>query len=72
MQGDVLDPGSTSLTFSKAGFSLLTAIHAARPDLNCIVHIQTPDVVAVSVCSVVGLRSSRLGSFSSTDQFDEF
>jgi len=62
MQGDVLDPGSTSLTFSKAGFSLLTAIHAARPDLNCIVHIQTPDVVAVSCmeCGIIPISQEAL------------
>lgn len=29
-------------------FSLHAAVHAARPDLRCIIHVHTPAVVAVS------------------------
>ncbi|VDL86304.1 unnamed protein product, partial [Nippostrongylus brasiliensis] len=32
----------------KAGYTLHSAIHAARPDLRCVVHLHVPSVAAVS------------------------
>lgn len=48
MQGNTIDRGNTALGINKAGFILHASIHAARPDLRCIVHTHVPSVVAVS------------------------
>ncbi|KAF2901840.1 hypothetical protein ILUMI_04351 [Ignelater luminosus] len=48
MQGAVVEQGTTNFGVSLSGFSLHAAIHAARPDIRCIIHIHTPSVVAVS------------------------
>ncbi|XP_067928409.1 protein hu-li tai shao-like isoform X5 [Watersipora subatra] len=49
MQGNVVDKGNTNLGISKAGFILHAAIHAARPDINCIIHTHIPSTVAVGI-----------------------
>lgn len=49
MQGNIVESGSTNFGVSVAGFMLHSAIHAARPDIKCIIHIHHPAVVAVSV-----------------------
>lgn len=49
LQGDIVDRGSTNLGVNQAGFTLHSAIYAARPDAKCIVHIHTPAGAAVSV-----------------------
>ena len=48
VRGEVVDGGSTGLGISKAGFTLHSAIHQARPDIKCIIHLHTPAAVAVS------------------------
>ncbi|XP_068236651.1 protein hu-li tai shao isoform X3 [Palaemon carinicauda] len=48
MQGNIVDGGSTNFGVNVAGFMLHSAIHAARPDLRCIIHLHHPAVVAVS------------------------
>jgi ribulose-5-phosphate 4-epimerase/fuculose-1-phosphate aldolase len=48
VDGDVLDPGSTSFGISRAGFSLHAAIHAARDDARCIFHVHTAAGAAVA------------------------
>lgn len=48
MQGEIVDSGSTTMGINKAGFTLHSAIHQARPDIRCIIHLHTPPVVAVS------------------------
>ncbi|KAL7976410.1 hypothetical protein Chor_015474 [Crotalus horridus] len=47
-EGEVIDRGSTNLGINPAGFTLHSAIYAARPDVKCIVHIHTPAGAAVS------------------------
>jgi len=47
-KGVVLNTGSSSLGFNAAGFTLHSAVHNCRQDLNCVIHVHTPDVVAVS------------------------
>ena len=49
MQGDVVDPGTTTLGMNKQGFQLHAAIHSFRPDIKCIVHIRCPSAVSVGV-----------------------
>ncbi|XP_023657896.2 alpha-adducin-like isoform X3 [Paramormyrops kingsleyae] len=48
MQGEIVDRGSTNLGVNQAGFTLHSAIYAARPDVKCIVHIHTAAGAAVS------------------------
>jgi len=48
MQGDVVEPGTTNFGVNVAGFQIHAAIHSARPDLKCVIHIHTPNIVAVS------------------------
>ncbi|MPC25871.1 Alpha-adducin [Portunus trituberculatus] len=48
MQGNIVESGSTNFGVSVAGFMLHSAIHAARPDIKCIIHLHHPAVVAVS------------------------
>merc|ERR1711976_731170 len=48
MQGTVVEAGTTNFGVNVAGFMLHAAIHSARPDLKCILHLHTPNIVAVS------------------------
>ncbi|XP_052101059.1 gamma-adducin-like isoform X8 [Mytilus californianus] len=62
MQGETIDPGSTTLGINKAGFTLHSAIHQARPDIKCIIHLHTPEVIAVSTmkCGFLPLSQESL------------
>ncbi|XP_056410968.1 alpha-adducin isoform X1 [Hyla sarda] len=62
LQGDIVDRGSTNLGVNKAGFTLHSAIYAARPDVKCIVHIHTPAGAAVSAmkCGLLSLSPEAL------------
>ncbi len=44
-----MDPGTTNFGVNVAGFVLHSAIHAARPDAKCVMHIHHPACVAVSL-----------------------
>ena len=47
-----MDRGSTTLGFNQAGYTLHSAVHSARPDLHCVIHLHSSDVVAVSeICA---------------------
>ncbi|XP_044737233.1 protein hu-li tai shao isoform X2 [Chrysoperla carnea] len=48
MQGNVVEAGTTNYGVNLSGYMLHSAIHAARPDIKCIIHIHTPSVLAVS------------------------
>nr|NVI74649.1 hu li tai shao [Cucujiformia] len=48
MQANVIEQGTTNFSVNISAFSLHGAVHAARPDIKCIVHIHTPSVVAIS------------------------
>ncbi|XP_048365833.1 alpha-adducin isoform X4 [Sphaerodactylus townsendi] len=62
IQGDVVDRGSTNLGVNQAGFTLHSAIYAARPDIKCVVHIHTPAGAAVSAmkCGLLPLSPEAL------------
>jgi adducin len=53
MQGTIVEQGTTNFGIDVAGFMLHSAIHAARPDIKCIIHIRTPSVLAVSCGGIV-------------------
>ena len=48
MQGETVEEGTTNFGVNQAGFMLHSAIHQARPDVKCIIHLHTPNIVAVS------------------------
>nr|AAW26234.1 SJCHGC02571 protein [Schistosoma japonicum] len=52
--GNIIDQGSSVLGVNKAGWTLHSALHSARKDVNCIIHVHLPDVIAVS-CLRAGL-----------------
>ncbi|KAK7143036.1 hypothetical protein R3I93_014257 [Phoxinus phoxinus] len=62
LQGEIVDRGSTNLGVNQAGFSLHSAIYAARPDIKCIVHIHTPAGAAVSAmkCGLLPISPEAL------------
>ena len=55
MQGSVVEAGTTNFGVNVAGFMLHAAIHSARPDLKCILHLHTPNIVAVSLKKIFGV-----------------
>ncbi|XP_060525018.1 protein hu-li tai shao isoform X6 [Cylas formicarius] len=84
MQGSVIEQGTTNFSVNVTAFSLHAAVHAARPDLRCIIHVHTPSVVAVSALKhgllplsqesvVVGEISTHayLGGLLDTDEKDK-
>ncbi|XP_041066103.1 beta-adducin [Carcharodon carcharias] len=60
--GGVVNQGSSSLSVDCAGFSLHSAIYAARPDVRCIIHLHTPATAAVSAmkCGILPLSHEAL------------
>eukprot|EP00088_Acartia_fossae_P018748 TRINITY_DN20856_c0_g1_i1.p1 TRINITY_DN20856_c0_g1~~TRINITY_DN20856_c0_g1_i1.p1 ORF type:complete len:441 (+),score=157.10 TRINITY_DN20856_c0_g1_i1:181-1503(+) len=48
MQGELVEEGTTNFGVHQDNFALHSAIHAARPDVKCIIHLRTQNVVAVS------------------------
>ncbi|KAM9307369.1 alpha-adducin isoform 5-T6 [Pholidichthys leucotaenia] len=62
LQGEIVDRGSTNLGVNQAGFTLHSAIYAARPDVKCIVHIHTSAGTAVSAmkCGLLPISPEAL------------
>ncbi len=48
MQGAIVEQGTTNFGINNSQFSLHAAIHAARPDLRCIIGVLHTAVVAIS------------------------
>ena len=46
--------GTTNFGVNASSFMLHSAIHAARPDIKCVIHVHTPSVLSVS-CLKCGL-----------------
>ena len=64
MQGNVVEAGTTNFGVNVAGFMLHSAIHSARPDIKCIIHVHTPAIVAVSKTYIYNYASgARLISY---------
>ncbi|XP_071321544.1 alpha-adducin isoform X2 [Trachinotus anak] len=62
LQGEIVDRGSTNLGVNQAGFTLHSAIYAARPDVKCIIHVHTPAGAAVSAmkCGLLPISPEAL------------
>ncbi|XP_006035763.1 beta-adducin [Alligator sinensis] len=60
--GEVVEQGSTNFAVDTRGFSLHSAIYAARPDVRCIIHLHTPATAAVSAmkCGVLPISHDAL------------
>ncbi|KAL6110323.1 add3 [Pungitius sinensis] len=60
--GDVIEQGSTNLRIDPAGFSPHAAIYSMRPDIRCILHVQTPAMAAVSSmkCGILPISQEAL------------
>ncbi|CAF3387266.1 unnamed protein product [Rotaria socialis] len=60
--GNIIDPGSTTYGINRAGYTLHSAVHKARPDLKCVIHLHTPAVAAVSAmkCGLLPLSQDAL------------
>ncbi|OON17975.1 class II Aldolase and Adducin domain protein, partial [Opisthorchis viverrini] len=54
LKGAILDPGTVALGIDRQGWMLHAAVHEARPDVRCIIHLNTPATIAVS-CTNSGL-----------------
>ncbi|XP_045456721.1 protein hu-li tai shao [Melitaea cinxia] len=54
MQGVVQDQGTTNFPVNVEGFSLHASVHAARPDVRCVLHVRSAGALAVS-CARRGL-----------------
>ncbi|CAK1555987.1 unnamed protein product [Leptosia nina] len=48
MQGIVVDQGTTNFPVNVEGFSLHASVHAARPDIRCVLHLRSPSALAIS------------------------
>ncbi|CAH0599494.1 unnamed protein product [Chrysodeixis includens] len=48
MQGVVQDQGTTNFPVNVDGFSLHAAVHAARPDVRCVLHVRAAPALALS------------------------
>ncbi len=55
-----MEEGTTNFGVNKAGFMLHSAIHAARPDIKCVVHLHTPNIVAVSTYFVISIYAPMI------------
>ncbi|CAN7990781.1 unnamed protein product [Ixodes hexagonus] len=74
MQGNVIDSGTTTFHFNRAWYARHAAVHAGRPDLKCLIHVQHPSCVAVSVLkdglAVIGTEAALLGDVAYHDGAD--
>jgi ribulose-5-phosphate 4-epimerase/fuculose-1-phosphate aldolase len=64
LRGDILSGGPHSV--NRAGFVIHSAIHASRADAHCVIHLHTPDGVAVS-CLQEGLLPLHQGAIGVAD-----
>ncbi|KAK3739817.1 hypothetical protein QZH41_009063 [Actinostola sp. cb2023] len=55
LQGNIIDGGSTSLGINKPGLVLHSAIHGARKDIKCVVHLHQPACVAVGISAFISI-----------------
>lgn len=60
--GSIIDTGSTTFGINALSFSLYSSVYKSRPDINCIIHVQTPAVTAVSAmkCGLLSLSQEVL------------
>jgi ribulose-5-phosphate 4-epimerase/fuculose-1-phosphate aldolase len=62
LEGRVIDPGSTGLEINRAGYVVHSAVHAARHDVQCVIHTHTRAGMAVSAleCGLLPLTQTAM------------
>ena len=62
IQGNVIEKGSTTFGLNKAGFTLHSAIHSARNDINAVLHLHTIEASALSIlkCGLLPISQEAL------------
>jgi adducin len=70
--GTVIDPGSTTFGINHAGYTLHSAIHKARPDLKCVIHLHTPAAVAISAMKYGLLTLSQEALFCGKVSYHDY
>ena len=60
--GSIIDAGSTTFGVNALSLSLYSSVYKSRPDINCLIHVQTPAVTAVSAMKLglLGLSQQAL------------
>ncbi len=62
LEGKVLDAGSASLGINLAGYVIHSAVHRARPDVQCVIHTHTRAGMAISMldCGLLPLTQTAM------------
>ena len=62
IDGQVIHPGNTVLEVNRAGYVIHSAVHAARPDVGCVIHTHTRAGMAVSAmaCGLLPLTQNAM------------
>ncbi len=62
IEGNILYNPSTEYSINKAGYVIHSAIHAARPEIGCVIHTHTPDGMAVSAlaCGLLPITQTAM------------
>lgn len=65
IDGNVLDGGDSGLGINRAGYVIHSAVHAARPDVQCAIHTHTRAGMAVSMleCGLLPLTQTAMRFF---------
>src|SRR3546814_13336848 len=62
IDGNILYNPWSEYSINKAGYVIHSAIHAAKPDIDCVVHTHTPDGMAVSAlqCGLLPITQTAM------------
>ena len=62
LDGNVVDDGGQGYGVNHAGFVIHSAVHRARPDVDCVIHTHTPAGMAVSAleCGLLPLTQTAM------------
>lgn len=71
LEGNVLDE-NTPYNINQAGYTIHSAVHGARPDVQCVLHTHTPAGIAVSTlkCGLLPLHQEALRFYGGTSYHD--
>lgn len=60
--GQILHNPNASYGINRAGYVIHSAIHEARPDVNCVIHTHTPAGIALSAlkCGILPISQSSM------------
>jgi adducin len=72
LNGGVIDRGTTGLGAPYTGFIIHSAIHSARPDIKCIIHVHTTAGAAVSAMKCGLLTLSQEAIFAGDVSYHDY